>query len=85
MYEKVEKLNKAEEYFRKAYDSNPYFMEGLIEYVNFAIKIKNFDEASRLVEGFKGKEDHRFFFFRVGSGFTEWLSFQVHFITEYRL
>ncbi len=70
-YDKVDKFDKAEEIYQRAFTSQPGHTQGLIEYANFLIKIKKFSRSIELIESIKGQEETKFQYFLIkGKAFT---------------
>jgi tetratricopeptide (TPR) repeat protein len=59
-YEKLEKYQKAEKSFKKAFELNPKYKKGLIEYANFLFKISRFSRILELTDLIKEDEILRF-------------------------
>jgi GWxTD domain-containing protein len=59
-YDQVGLLDKAEEYYQKAYSANQDYKEGLADYARFLLRVKKFKEAMALGEGLKDSDKLRF-------------------------
>jgi GWxTD domain-containing protein len=64
-YSKVKKNENAEASFEKAYTLKLDYKEGLVEYVNFLLKIKKFDKILELIESLKEYEKLKFDYYLV--------------------
>jgi len=64
-YERINDLEKAEMSFKKAYDLNPDYQEGLIGYANLMIKVRRYDEALKLIENIKQDESLKFDYYLI--------------------
>jgi GWxTD domain-containing protein len=70
-YDQVEEYKKAEASYEKAYQMNPGYKRGFIEYAYFLQKIRKFAESLELIEGIKGDEKFRFEYYLVkGQAYT---------------
>jgi GWxTD domain-containing protein len=65
LYDKVKNYKQAELYYEKAYQKNPAYKEGLIEYANFLFKLRNFDKILELIEGLKKDDSSRFEYYLI--------------------
>jgi tetratricopeptide (TPR) repeat protein len=54
---------KAENFYKLAYESSPDFKGGLVEYAHFLLKVRKFAESIRLIENIKDNEEFRFQYF----------------------
>ena len=59
-YDKVNMPEKAENFYKLAYESSPDFKGGLVEYAQFLLKVRKFAESMRLIEGIRDNEEFRF-------------------------
>jgi len=59
-YSKVKALEKAEENYEKAYNLNPGYKKGLIEYAHFLLGVDNFDKSLALIETLKDDDNLKF-------------------------
>jgi GWxTD domain-containing protein len=59
-YDKVTMPEKAENFYKLAYESNPDFKGGLVEYAQFLLKVRKFAESMRLIEDIRDNEEFRF-------------------------
>lgn len=57
---KLKKYEQAESYYSRAFEMNPDFKNGLIEYASFLVEFEQYDRALEMVEKFKDVEDFRF-------------------------
>jgi GWxTD domain-containing protein len=57
---KLGNTEKAESYYSKAYEMNPDFKNGLLEYASFLVEIEQYSRALEMVEKFKEVENFRF-------------------------
>ena len=64
-YDKVDKLDKAEELYQRAVTSQPNYAAGLIEYAHFLIKIKKYSQSIELIERVEGQEETKFQYFLI--------------------
>ena len=64
-YDSLNKGDKAEANFRKAYEMRPDYFKGLIDYANFSLKMKKLDKALELIEIVKDDEEQKFSYFLV--------------------
>lgn len=70
-YDKMNKLDKAETNFEKAYLLKPDYMEGIIDYSGLLLRIRKYDLALELAEKLKGNERFKFdYFFIKGQALT---------------
>lgn len=66
-YNKANKNEKASFYYQKAFQMNPDYKEGLIDYVNFLLKTEKYNKGLELIERIKGEERFQFdYFFTKG-------------------
>jgi GWxTD domain-containing protein len=63
--EKVGDLEQAEAAYRRAFDSNPEYKQGLVDYANFLYKVRKFDESLGLIERLEEDTEMRFQYFLV--------------------
>ena len=59
-YDKVNMPEKAENFYKLAYESSPDYKRGLVEYAQFLLKVRKFAESMRLIEGIRDNEEFRF-------------------------
>lgn len=59
-YDKVGDLTRAEAAYRRAFEMQPDYPEGLVDFADFLLRSKKFDEALRVVEPLKSNEKFRF-------------------------
>lgn len=59
-YEKVDNFELAEASYRKAYSLQPDYIRGLLDYGNFLLKVKKFEESLAIVESIKDNENLQF-------------------------
>ncbi len=59
-YDKMNMPEKAENFYKLAYESSPDFKGGLVEYAQFLLKVRKFAESMRLIEGIRDNEEFRF-------------------------
>jgi GWxTD domain-containing protein len=64
-YDKTGNPAKAEEAYRKAYGMNPDYPQGVIDFSEFLLRSKKFDEALRLVAPLRDVEKFRFDYFLI--------------------
>jgi GWxTD domain-containing protein len=64
-YKKMEKVDKAEENFAKAYSLNKTYMPGVREYAFFMLQKEKFEQALNLVENFKQDENLLFDYYLI--------------------
>lgn len=64
-YDSLNKGDKAEANFRKAYEMRPDYFKGLIDYANFSLKMNKLDKALELIEIVKDDEEQKFSYFLV--------------------
>jgi GWxTD domain-containing protein len=64
-YEKIGQPAKAEEAYRRGYAMNPDYAEGIVDFSEFLLRSKKFDEALKLVEPLRNAEKFRFEYFLV--------------------
>ncbi|MFO7979658.1 MAG: GWxTD domain-containing protein [Candidatus Aminicenantes bacterium] len=57
---KLGNTEKAESYYSKAYEMNPDFKNGLLEYASFLVEVEQYSRALEMVEKFKEVENFRF-------------------------
>ena len=62
-YDKMNKLEKAENNFEKAYTLRPDYSEGIIDYSGFLLRVRKYDLALELAEKLKGNEKFKFDYF----------------------
>ncbi len=62
-YEKLNKFNKAEKYYKEAFSLEPEYKKGLVEYANFLFKINKFGKVLELTDQIKEDERLRFQYF----------------------
>jgi len=53
--DKINDNNKAEYYFKKVFNLNPHYTQGIIHYSEFLIKNKKFEKALEYIEKIKGE------------------------------
>jgi GWxTD domain-containing protein len=61
----LNKEDKAEANFKKAYELRPDYFKGLIDYANFSLKKNRLDKALELIEIVKDDEEQKFSYFLV--------------------
>jgi GWxTD domain-containing protein len=59
-FEKMNRLNEAEDSYRKAYEKNPEYIQGMVEFANFLVKVGKFADGMDLVATLKEDENHQF-------------------------
>ncbi len=64
-YDKVDKFDKAEAMYQRAFTAQPNYTAGLIEYGNFLVKIKKFSQSIELIEPIEGDEETKFQYFLI--------------------
>jgi GWxTD domain-containing protein len=64
-YDNMNKGDKAEINFKKAYDLRPDYLKGVIDYANFSLKMNRLDKALELIEKVKDDEEQKFSYFLV--------------------
>jgi len=64
-YDSLNKGDKAEANFKKAYEMRPDYFKGLIDYANFSLKMNKLDKALELIEIVKDDEEQKFSYFLV--------------------
>jgi GWxTD domain-containing protein len=64
-YDNLYRPEKAEEYFEKAYAQRPDYINGLIDYANFALKTRKYDKAIELIEKVRDDEEHKFSYYLI--------------------
>ena len=64
-YENLDKADKAEENYKKAYGMRPDYMKGLIDYANFSLDQNRFDKTLELIEKAKDDEDQKFNYYLI--------------------
>jgi len=64
-YDKMNKPDKAEANFEKAYSLKPDYTEGIIDYSGFLLRVRKYDLALELAEKFKGNERFKFDYFLI--------------------
>lgn len=64
-YHRTNQLKKAEIYYQKAYNRNPGYEKGLIEYAQFLLQQKKFAQSMELIEELRGKEDFKFDYYFI--------------------
>ena len=64
-YENLNKGDKAEENYAKAYGLKPEYIKGLIDYANFTLNQNNFDKTLELIEKAKGVEEQKFNYYLI--------------------
>ena len=70
-YARVNESEKAEAYFKKAYELKPDYKEGLVGYTNFLLKVKKFAKGLELIENIKDDEDLKFEYYLIrGRAYT---------------
>jgi len=57
---KLGHTEKAESYYSKAYEMNPEFKKGLLEYAGFMVESEQYSRALEMIERFKEEENFRF-------------------------
>ncbi len=62
---KSERLAKAEELYRKAFEMNPGYEKGLLEYARFLVEIRKYSECLDLIEKVTVEEDLLFNYFLI--------------------
>ena len=55
----AERYGQAEAAYRRAFESNPEYKQGVVDYANFLYKARKFDESLALIEPLSGDEDER--------------------------
>jgi len=61
--DRINKNEEAEIYYKKTLNLNPDFKDGILNYLNFLVKVKRFDEALNYVE--KIKESEKFDYYLI--------------------
>lgn len=64
-YDKLNRDDKAEAEYRKVFDLAPEYMEGVMDYANFLLKVGKFDMAMQVNEGLKSAEKFKFDYFFI--------------------
>jgi len=64
-YENLNKEDKAEENYARAYSMRPNYLKGLIDYSNFLLKINKFEQSLELIEKVEDIEEQRFSYFLI--------------------
>jgi len=64
-YERVSEYEKAESFFQKAYEFEPDYKKGLIEYAHFLLKVKKFDKSLELIKNIKDDEKLKFEYYLI--------------------
>jgi len=64
-YENLNNSDKAEENYAKAYALRPEYIEGLIDYANFILKLNKFDRTLELIEKAKENEEQKFNYYLI--------------------
>jgi len=59
-YDQARIDDKAEAAFGKAMSLNPAYKEGIVEFANFLVKVRKFDQALEIIENVKDYEKARF-------------------------
>jgi len=63
--DKLNENEKAETYFKKAYELNPNNKEGIVEFANFLLKMKKYDDALGIIENIKDSEKLKYEYFLI--------------------
>jgi tetratricopeptide (TPR) repeat protein len=70
-YDRIDEIKIAEANFKKAYELRPAYKEGLVEYPNYLINVKEFDKCLGLIENIKADENLKFEYFLIkGRAYT---------------
>lgn len=64
-YENVGEYEKAEASYEKAYEANPDYKKGLIEYAHFLFKFKKYGKSLKLSESIENDEKFRFDYYLI--------------------
>ncbi|MFP4081304.1 MAG: GWxTD domain-containing protein [Candidatus Aminicenantes bacterium] len=64
-YDRIKDYEKAEKFYRKGYQANPDYKDGVVEYAYFLLKKSRFDQASELVETLKTEEKLQFDYYLI--------------------
>ncbi len=64
-YWKTGQLEKAEDFYGRAFEMNPGYKKGLLEYANFLYESKKFSECLHLIEKVKNEKDLQFNYFLI--------------------
>ena len=62
-FEKIQDWENAEAGYRRAYEANPDFKQGLVDYAGFLFKVSKFDQSLDLIERLQGDTEMRFQYF----------------------
>lgn len=60
MYDRVNEHEKAESFFKRAYELQPDYTQGLIDYADFLLRVKKFTESLELIENINDDESLKF-------------------------
>ncbi len=58
--EELQKWDRAESLYQQAFDANPDYTQGLVDYANFLFKVEKFDQSLQLIERLRDNEEMRF-------------------------
>jgi len=64
-YDKAKKYAEAEKNYIRAFELNPKYLEGLVEYAKFLLKINKVDRALSLIENIKNNEKLKFDYYLI--------------------
>lgn len=64
-YEKMNRMEEAEVSFRKAYEKNPEYVPGIVEFANFLVKAGKYADSMELADKLKDDEDNRFQYYLI--------------------
>lgn len=64
-YRETDRLEKAADYYEKAFRMNPGYRPGLLEYAQFLFESKQFAECLDLIENIKDEKDLRFEYYSI--------------------
>jgi GWxTD domain-containing protein len=64
-YSVINNLEKAESYYQRAFQMNPQFSRGILDYVQFLLKAEKYEQGLELIEGIKEEPRLRFDYYFI--------------------
>lgn len=62
-FEKIQDWNNAEAGYQRAFEANPDYKQGVVDYASFLFKVSKFDQSLDLIERLQGDTEMRFQYF----------------------